>query len=150
VRSGRIATVAGGAGLLLATLVAGCAPKEAPPAPEPTVLPPHFGPPPAATCKAPEVQLKEGGTTAATITLVNDGGYCALTLTAPSGGPYDAGLEPVPPRHGRAVIIRYNGHTSVEYTPDRGFAGTDSFTARLIVRGRPGYTTLNVTANVSR
>jgi hypothetical protein len=80
--------------------------------------------------------------------LNNDGGYCAATLTASSGRPYDAPLETAPPLHGAAHVLKYNGKTSVEYVPEPGFIGHDSFTIRLIVRGMPGYTTLQVAVTV--
>jgi hypothetical protein len=130
-------------------LQAGCAPKAPPPAPPPPPLPPHLGPPPAATCVVAPFTVADGGTANVSMTLTNDGGYCAATLTAGSGRPYDAPLETLPPQHGAAHVVKYNGRTSVEYVPEPGFAGHDSFTVRLIVRGMPGYTTLQVAVTVA-
>ncbi len=78
----------------------------------------------------------------------NEGGYCAATLTAASGKPFDAPLLHVPPQHGSARVVKYNGRTSVEYTPVAGYSGVDNFVVRLIIKGTPGYTTLDVTAKV--
>ena len=41
-----------------------------------------------------------------------------------------------------------SGKTSINYAPNAGFTGTDHFSVRLLVRGTPGYTTLNVAATV--
>ncbi len=132
----------------LAGSLAGCAPPAAPPPQPPPQLPPHLGPPPAASCQVSPFKVADGGTATVNMTLSNEGGYCAATLTADSGKPFDAPLLHTPPLHGSARIIKYNGRTSVEYTPDAGYNGTDHFVTRLIVRGTPGYTTLDVTANV--
>ena len=78
----------------------------------------------------------------------NEGGYCAATLVSDEGVPFSAPLEPVVALHGVTRVVRYNGRTSVEYTPQPGFAGHDSFVVRLIIRGKPGYTTLNLSVNV--
>ncbi len=127
----------------LALLLAGCA-QTPPPAPPPPPLPAHLGPPPAATCKVAPYQISEGGTGTVQMTVSNDGGYCAATLTAANGKPYDAPLETVLPRLGHARVVKYNGKTSIEYESNPGATGTDDFTVRLIERGKPGFTTVNV------
>jgi hypothetical protein len=107
--------------------------------------------PPAAAraCTVAPFQVTDGGTAAVSMTLSNEGGYCAATLTAASGKPYDAPLVPTLPLHGTPRVIKYNGHTSVEYIPNVGYVGHDSFVVHLEVRGKPGYTTLNVSAEVT-
>jgi hypothetical protein len=132
--------------LSLAVCLASCAPPPKPPPPPPPPLPPHLGPPPAASCSVAPFQVADGGTAKVAMTLSNEGGYCAATLTAGSGKPFDAPLLHTPPAHGSARVVKYNGRTSVEYTPVAGYVGTDSFEVRLIVKGMPGYTTLLVTA----
>jgi hypothetical protein len=132
--------------LSLAVSLASCAPPPKPPPPPPPPLPPHLGPPPAASCTVAPFRVADGGTAKVAMTLSNEGGYCAATLTAESGKPFDAPLLHTPPAHGSARVVKYNGHTSVEYTPVAGFIGTDSFEVRLIVKGKPGYTTLVVSA----
>lgn len=84
------------------------------------------------------------------MTLNNDGGYCAARFTAANGKPYDAPLIPgvAQPLHGTPHVIKYNGKTSVEYIPNAGFTGHDHFAVRLIRKGVPGYTTLNVSITV--
>jgi hypothetical protein len=131
-----------------AVLLAGCAPKPLPPAPPTPPLPPHLGPPAAAYCLVAPFTVADGGSVNVSMALNNDGGYCAATLTASSGRPYDAPLETVPPQHGTAHVVKYNGKTSIEYVPEPGFTGHDAFTVRLIVRGMPGYTTLQVAVTV--
>lgn len=131
-------------GLTLGLLLQGCEkPVIVPPAPPPP-LPPHAGPPPARLCEVGPFAVKDGGNTDVQMTVSSEGGYCAATLTAESGQPFDAPLVPVPPLHGIPRVVKYNGKTSVEYTPQPGFTGHDSFIVKLIVRGRPGYTTLNM------
>ncbi|MFX8976553.1 hypothetical protein ABTN19_19390, partial [Acinetobacter baumannii] len=80
----------------------------------------------------------------------NDGGYCAAAFTAQNGQPYDAPLLMLRPRHGSVAVVRYNGKTSVEYIPSPAYAGPDRFTVRLILRGKPGYTTVNGNVTVTR
>lgn len=82
------------------------------------------------------------------MTVGNDGGYCAASLTAANGRPFDAPLLPVPPRHGTLRVVRYNGRTSIEYVPAPRYAGPDSATVRLILRGQPGYTTASLRISV--
>ncbi len=134
--------------LTVALAVAGCAKPPAPPPPEAPPLLPHLGPPPAASCTVAPFHVADGGTAAVSMTVSNDGGYCAATLTAANGKPFDAPLLHRLPQHGSARVIKYNGHTSVEYAPTAGYTGSDSFEVRLIIKGTPGYTTLNVGATV--
>ncbi len=143
--------IAGGAAsaLMLGALLAGCAKPEAPPAlPPPAPLPPHAGPPPAAQCSVSPFSVKDGGTADVTMSVSSEGGYCAATLVTEGGVPFAAPLVPVAPLHGIPRVVRYNGRTSVEYTPQPGFVGHDSFVVKLIVRGKPGYTTLNLSVTV--
>jgi hypothetical protein len=134
--------------LAAGVLLAGCQPKPAAVVETPDYIPPHAGPPPAATCTVAPFHVPDGGTTDVAITVSNEGGYCAAKLTAASGKPFDAPLVPVLPLHGTPRVIRYNGHTSVEYTPEPGYNGHDSFIVKLILRGQPGYTTLNMSVTV--
>jgi len=127
----------------------GCAKQDVVAAPPPpATLPPHAGPPPARVCTVQPFSVKDGGTADVAMTISGDGGYCAATLTAASGQPFDAPLVPVPPLHGIPRVVKYNGKTSVEYAAQQGFTGHDNFIVRLIVHGKPGYTTLNVSVTV--
>jgi hypothetical protein len=136
-------------GATLAVLLQGCAQPPAPqPPPPPPPLPHHAGPPPAKTCTVAPFSVKDGGTADVQMTVSNEGGYCAATLTAASGQPFDAPLVPVPPLHGVPRVVKYNGKTSVEYSAQPGYVGHDNFTVKLIIRGQPGFTTLNVSVVV--
>ncbi len=132
----------------LGALLASCAKPPAPVPEAPPPLRPHLGPPPAASCSVAPFHVADGGMTAVSMQVSSEGGYCAATLVAENGRPFDAPLEPVVPMHGKARVVKYNGRTSVEYTPVAGYVGPDSFTVRLILRDRPGYTTLNVSVAV--
>jgi len=138
--------------LAIGVLLAGCAPQVAPPPPPPPPppLPPHFGPPPASTCKVAPFHVADGHEAEVLMTVSNEGGYCAATLTAGSGKPFDAPLVPAAaePEHGTVRVVHYNGKTSVEYTPESGYTGHDHFVTRLIIRGTPGYTSLNMSITV--
>lgn len=134
--------------LALASLLAGCAKPPAPVAAAPDQLPPHLGPPPAALCTVAPFHVADGGTSAISMVISNDGGFCAASLTAGSGQPFDAPLVKERPLHGDETVVRYNGRTSVEYSSKPGYVGHDAFTVRLILKGRPGYTTLNVSIDV--
>jgi hypothetical protein len=132
----------------LGALLAGCAKPPAPVAEPPPPLPPHLGPPPAASCLVAPFHVADGGTADVTMTVSNDGGYCAAALTAASGKPFDAPLVPEKPLHGDDSVVEYNGKTSVEYTANQGYVGHDAFVVKLILKGQPGYTTLNVSVDV--
>jgi hypothetical protein len=123
-------------------------PAEGKPPEPPAPPPPHAGPPPAAFCSVAPFTVKTGGSADVRMIVSHEGGYCAATLVADSGQPYDAPLVPVPSLHGIPRVVRYAGKTSVEYAPQPGFVGHDNFVAQLIVRGQPGYTTLNVSVTV--
>ncbi len=144
----RPASLVAPAVLGLGLLLAGC---QKPPAAEveaPPPLPPHLGPPPAATCVVSPVKVSDGGTAEVTMTISNDGGYCAASLLAGNGQPYDAPLVPRKPLHGEETVVKYNSRTSIEYAAVTGYVGPDTFTVHLIERGQPGYTTVNVSVVV--
>ncbi len=127
----------------------GCQPPPAPvAAAPPPALPPHLGPPAAARCTVAPFHVDDGGTAAVSMTISNDGGYCAASLTASNGNPFDAPLVPQKPEHGEDSVVQYNHRTSVEYSANPGYVGHDAFVVHLILKGRPGYTTLNVSVDV--
>ena len=139
--------------LAVALILAGCAapkpaPPPAPPPPPPPPPPPHIGPPPAALCEVAPVNVADGGIASVTMRVSSEGGYCAARLTTSAGKPFDSYLLPIEPSHGTAKITRYDGKTSLEYTPNTLFAGQDSFTGKLIIKGRDRYTTLTVNVTV--
>jgi hypothetical protein len=126
--------------------LAGC--KKPIPVVEAPQLPPHLGPPPAASCVVAPFHVADGGTADVAITISNDGGYCAASLTAANGQPFDAPLVPEKPEHGDDSVVQYNHKTSVEYSAKPGYVGPDKFLVKLILKDKPGYTTLNVTVDV--
>jgi hypothetical protein len=134
--------------LAISAPLTGCQKPPPPVAEAPPPLPPHLGPPPAANCLVAPFTVHDGGTVTVKMTVSNDGGYCAATLTADSGQPYDAPLVPEKPTHGEDSVVQYNHKTSIEYVPNTGYVGHDAFTAKLIVKGKPGYTTINVAIDV--
>jgi len=132
----------------LGGLLAGCQKPPPPVVEPPPPPPPHLGPPPAASCIVAPFHVADGGTADVAMTVSNDGGYCAAALTAASGKPFDAPLVPQKPLHGEDSVVEYNGKTSIEYTANQGYVGHDGFTVKLILKGQPGYTTLNVSVDV--
>lgn len=113
------------AGLLLQ----GCA------APKPS------GPPPrlfetdfkgaAKTCDAAKTTPVAGKTVDAAIKVGSDGGWCGL-LVNNNGMPFDTQLLTARPEHGKVYVHRVGNDTRIDYTPDTGFVGGDSFTVSML------------------
>lgn len=99
----------------------------------------------AKSCSTPKTTPVAGQTTEAAITLVNDGGWCGLSVHQDGPKPFDAGLLTARPAHGTVLIHEVGDETRIDYTPDRGFAGTDSFSVKLV----PNNATLRIAAAVS-
>jgi hypothetical protein len=85
----------------------------------------------AKSCTASQVSVTPGQEAPATMTVGNDGGWCALTVDN-AGRPFSAGLLPQRPHHGRVFIHSVGDATRIDYTPERGYAGPDSFAVRLL------------------
>ncbi|HEX2940611.1 MAG TPA: Ig-like domain-containing protein [Rhodopila sp.] len=100
----------------------------------------------AKQCSVPKLDLSAGKTTEAAMNVGNDGGWCALTVHQPGPKPYDAGLLTSRAAHGSVLIHQVGDDTRIDYTPDRGFAGTDSFTVKLIPGDASIHATVTVTA----
>ncbi len=99
----------------------------------------------AKLCTVPkETRLTDGKETPAAMTVGNDGGWCAIDV-ARDGEPYSAGLLILRPTHGQVYIHTVGDNTRIDYTPRPGYAGPDSFTARMI----PGDATLRVSVTVA-
>ena len=75
----------------------------------------------------------------------NDGGWCAISVQL-EGRPYAAGLLTRPPVHGSVFIHPVGGNTRIDYTPDLGFSGHDTFVVQLI----PGNPVIRVDVMVAR
>jgi hypothetical protein len=94
----------------------------------------------SALCDVPQkVSLAAGRPTEAAMTLDNDGGWCGVVTDR--AGP---GLVVAKPANGHLNVRKVGATTRVDYIPDRGFVGTDSFAVKLL----PDQAELKVTANV--
>jgi hypothetical protein len=99
----------------------------------------------AKSCDVPKVEPVAGQTTDAAVKMVNDGGWCGLPVRQDGSKPYDAGLLTGRPAHGNVLIHTVGNETRIDYTPDRGFAGTDGFSVKLV----PGDATIRVAVTVA-
>ena len=75
----------------------------------------------------------------ATMTMDNDGGWCGIATNR--AGP---GLVTAKPSNGRLHVRKVGANTRVDYIPDRGFVGTDTFAVKLL----PDQAELKVAATV--
>jgi hypothetical protein len=85
----------------------------------------------AKACVVPKVTPTAGQETPVPVKLGNDGGWCAITVSN-GGSPYSAGLLTSGPAHGKVLIHTVGSDTRIDYTPERGFAGADTFAVKLI------------------
>ncbi len=118
------------AALVGIALLQGCAPKpsiveEAPPSPD------LYGRIPARACVVTPIVLRDGGESTTTMTVTNDGGFCAAALADGNSRPFEVGLVTAPPVHGKPLIHTVGNKTEIDYTPAKGFVGSDSFIVRL-------------------
>jgi hypothetical protein len=98
----------------------------------------------AKTCVVPKLKLDTGKEVLASLQVSNDGGWCGITV-AQDDKPYDAGLLTQAPEHGAVYIHPVGDATRIDYTPDLGFSGADSFVVRLL----PGSPVLRITVTVA-
>lgn len=82
----------------------------------------------AKTCTPSAVDLS--ATTPATIAMTNDG-WCGVFTADKDGQPFSLGLVKTRPSHGRVYIQPIGRQTRVEYTPNTGYVGADSFAVSL-------------------
>jgi hypothetical protein len=99
----------------------------------------------AKICTVPQVNPTAGQSQDVAIKLGNDGGWCGLPVHQDGPAPFDAGLLTARPAHGTITIHAVGDDTRIDYTPDRGYAGTDTFSVKLL----PGSAVLKVTATVT-
>ena len=131
--------------LLTGALVQACAPNAAAPVSRLRVYAADVAGG-AKTCFVPQITPASGKTTETAMNLANDGGWCGLPVSQSGPKPYDAGLLTARPAHGTVTIHGVGDATRIDYTPDRGFTGTDSFSVKLL----PGDATLRIAANVTQ
>jgi hypothetical protein len=99
----------------------------------------------AKMCEIPKLTPAAGQTSEVAVRLVNDGGWCGVPVHQDGPKPYQAGLLVSRPAHGTVLIHEVGDETRIDYTPDRGFAGNDAFTVKLI----PGNAMIRVAAAVT-
>jgi hypothetical protein len=100
----------------------------------------------AKSCTAPkDLKLTAGQTTPAAISVGNDGGWCAISVAQSGPSPYAAGLLRKGAEHGTVYIHAVGDFTRIDYTPDRGYTGPDSYQVAFL----PGQPTLDVTVSVT-
>ena len=99
----------------------------------------------ATQCSVSRPDLQPGQQTTATMRVGNDGGWCAISV-ARDGKPYGAGLLVTRAQHGAVFIHPVGDNTRIDYTPERGYAGRDSFVVQLL----PGDAKLRVAVTVTR
>jgi hypothetical protein len=99
----------------------------------------------AKVCEVPKVNPVAGGESEISMKLVNDGGWCGIRVRQDGPKPFDAGLLTTRPNHGTVLIHEVGDETRIDYTPDRRFAGSDTFAVKLI----PGSAAIRVTVTVT-
>lgn len=99
----------------------------------------------AKQCDVPKPILTAGKAVDASMMVGNDGGWCGLVIHQPGPKPYDAGLLTARPAHGNVTIHSVGDDTRIDYVPDRGYAGADAFTVKLV----PGLPAVNVAVTVT-
>ena len=99
----------------------------------------------AKVCEVAKVDLFAGTGAEVPMKVVNDGGWCAIRMNQDGPKPFDAGLLTGRPAHGTVLIHEVGDDTRIDYTPDRGFAGNDRFSIKLL----PGNVAVQVTVAVS-
>jgi hypothetical protein len=88
----------------------------------------------AKSCTAAAASPPDGQTVAVPMQVGNDGGWCGIAATR-GGAALDSYLLVKAPAHGRVFAHRVGNTTRIDYTPDAGFAGADTFAVRLLPGG---------------
>jgi hypothetical protein len=143
-RAGATRHVAVIAILLTGALLAGCSPKSTETGSRPRIYAADVTGA-AKVCEVPKVTPGAGQTTEAVIKIVNDGGWCGIQVHLDGPKPFGAGLLTTRPAHGAVTVHKVGGDTRIDYTPDRRFAGNDSFAVKLV----PGDATVQVAVSVA-
>ena len=93
----------------------------------------------AKSCDSPKATTTPGRITESTMKVGSDGGWCGLS-TSNGGRPFDTERLTARPEHGKVYVHRVGNDTRMDYTPDAGYAGADSFTVQLL----PGEASVHV------
>ena len=125
--AGTMRRAAGTALLMTGLVLAGC--SHPAPAPEASKLRVYAADLAGAakSCEVPKVNPKAGAASQVAMKVVNDGGWCGIPVHQDGPKPFDAGLLSIRPAHGDVTIHEVGDNTRIDYTPDHGFAGNDSF-----------------------
>jgi hypothetical protein len=86
----------------------------------------------AKVCDVPTIDPIAGRTTQAAVKVGNDGGWCGLPVHLSGPAPFKSFLLTARPAHGTVFIHTVGDVTRIDYTPDRGYTGSDSFSVQLI------------------
>lgn len=84
----------------------------------------------AKVCTPTNPDTSKPGPYAAAIAMSNDG-WCGVSAVDRSGKPFSLALVRVRPSHGRVFNQEVANVRRIEYTPDAGYTGADSFTVAL-------------------
>jgi hypothetical protein len=99
----------------------------------------------AKVCDVPKITPVPGASSETVLTVANDGGWCGIPVHQDGPKPFNAGLLEARAAHGDVLIHEVGDDTRIDYTPDRGFAGKDTFAVKLI----PGDATVRVAVTVT-
>jgi hypothetical protein len=143
-RAGAVRRVVGTAFLLTGVLLAGCSRNPEAPSSRMRVYAADLEGA-AKSCDVPKVNPVAGSNSGASMKVANDGGWCGISVHQEGPMPYEAGLLTTRPGHGTVLIHEVGDETRIDYTPDRGFTGSDSFAVKLI----PGNATVRVAVTVT-
>ena len=99
----------------------------------------------AKTCVAAPATPPDGKTVLDQMQVSNEGGWCGISATR-EGRAFDSYLLVTRPTHGRVYAHHVGSGTRIDYTPETGFTGTDSFSVRMI----PGDGTIEGAVTVTR
>ncbi len=100
----------------------------------------------AKVCDVPSVNPVAHARTEVPVKLANDGGWCGIHVHQDGPKPFDAGLLTARPSHGNVLIHAVGDETRIDYTPDRGYVGGDTFVVRLI----PGDASIRAAVTVTK
>ena len=99
----------------------------------------------ATTCVAPAAAPPDGKAVLVQMQVSSEGGWCGISLNR-NGAAYDSYMMAARPTHGRILAHHVGSNTRIDYWPDLGYAGTDSFAVRMI----PGNAVLEGAVTVTK
>jgi len=100
----------------------------------------------AKQCEVSGVTPVAGQPVDATMKLGNDGGWCAIAVHQSGPKPFDVGLLAKRPAYGNVTIHTVGDETRIDYVPDPGYLGADTFGVKLL----PGASVVQVQVTVAK